>query len=214
MDHQQLALRFADRVGVGVELSPDRLALPGLCVDHDDRSVGLCVLGDVSDRSGAGLGHVNPGNVGQQRAAWAEAVVAVQLRRKAGLAFDVLGKLAGAEVEPQAGVGALLRDGVEVARERQDAGARVERIAARCCGATSWNQRERSDGYRGNSKTTLKHLLSPLDVGSPAERIRKLPLERRRCGSSVALLPQAEAAVVEVASAPNCSPPRLRPGPP
>ena len=114
---------------VRVDLGPDRPALTGGRVDHDDGRALLRVLAELAEADRVGLlqrrRRVEPGDPDDDRLTGAEAVVLL-----VGLRVDVdVGSVrrrrARLEVDPAAGPGAVVGDRVVVVRERQHASRRA-----------------------------------------------------------------------------------------
>ena len=121
--------RDVDRVGLGVELGPDRPPLAGGGVEQDDRLVGTERRTDVRDRCGAGPHQVEPGYVRDDHGARTEAVVAVPLGGVDRDTRRVRRHGATVEVHPPAGAARGIGDGEEVVREGHQALAGRDRIA-------------------------------------------------------------------------------------
>ena len=121
-------------IGVGrstaVHLGPVGNQLAGVQVDDDRGRVGRHREPDVTLGRQRGEGGIDPRDVHEDRGVGAESVVQVPRSGIQRLAADV-GQQAVGEVDPTAGAGGLVLDGVGVAGERQEAAAGVERVAAR-----------------------------------------------------------------------------------
>ena len=141
---EQVAGRVARR-GV-VDLGPDRVAAAGLRVDDDDRGALVAVAGQVGLRHRAGPGQggvaVEAGEPRHEGRARAEPVGGVVVRGRDRDALRVAGHVRVGEVEPPPGGRAGVRPREVVVGPREQAGGRVERVAAR-------RPRPRCEGERG-----------------------------------------------------------------
>ena len=141
---EQVAGRVARR-GV-VDLGPDGMTAAGLRVDHDDRGALVAVAGQVGLRHRAGPGQggvaVEAGEPRHEGRARAEPVGGVVVRGRDRDALRVAGHVRVGEVEPPPGGRAGVRPREVVVGPREQAGGRVDRVAAR-------RPRPRCEGERG-----------------------------------------------------------------